>query len=121
MMLDVVQDITEHVRTRETLRVQAETVRESEERYRAFVEHSSEGIWRLEFSPPLTRCGLSRSRSHWPMSMADSSSEAHMYQLHAPDDFGGKTLDFMLPSSDPGCWSSLCRVSANSDDSAAAI
>jgi PAS domain-containing protein len=29
---------------------QAET---AEERYRAFVQNSSEGIWRLEFDPPL--------------------------------------------------------------------
>ena len=52
-MLGVVQDITEQVRTREAMRIQAAAARASEERYRAFVKHSSEGIWRLEFSPPI--------------------------------------------------------------------
>jgi PAS domain-containing protein len=50
-MLGVVQDITQQVRTREVLRAQTGTIRESEERYRAFIQHSSEAIWRLEFSP----------------------------------------------------------------------
>ena len=28
-------------------------LRASDERYRAFIANSSEGIWRLEFSPPI--------------------------------------------------------------------
>ena len=52
-MLGVVQDITDQVRTRKAVRLHADTVRESEERYRAFIRNSSEGIWRLEFNPPL--------------------------------------------------------------------
>jgi PAS domain-containing protein len=45
-MLGVVQDVTEQVCTREA-------IRESEEPYRAFIQHSSEGIRRPEFSPPI--------------------------------------------------------------------
>jgi PAS domain-containing protein len=52
-MLGVVQDITEAARTRDTLRAQAEALRASEERYRAFIDNSSEGIWRLEFDPAI--------------------------------------------------------------------
>lgn len=104
-MLGVVQDITEQVRTRETLRVQAEAVRESEEQYRAFVENSSEGIWRLEFSPAIDTSLPVEEQ----VSLAYANGRfaecnvvmAHMYHLHSPEDLVGKTLDFMLPASDP--------------------
>ena len=82
-MLGVVQDITEQVRTRETLRVQAETVRESEERYRAFVEHSSEGIWRLEFSPPIdtslpVEAQVVTGLRQWPIRRVQRGDGAHV-------------------------------------------
>ena len=113
-MLGVVQDISEQVRTRETLRAQAEAVRESEERYRAFVEHSSEGIWRLEFSPPIDTSLPVEEQ----VSLAYANGRfaecnvvmAHMYQLHAPDEFVGKTLDFMLPASDPEARAYLASI-----------
>ena len=41
-MLGVVQDLTEQVRARETLRVQAGAVRASEEQYHEFGQNSSE-------------------------------------------------------------------------------
>jgi PAS domain S-box-containing protein len=40
------QDITQH-------RLAEARLRESEERYRAFLANSSEGIWRMEFDPPV--------------------------------------------------------------------
>ena len=52
-MLGVVQDIAEQVHIREALRKQADGLRASEERYRAFIDNSSEGIWRIEFDPPI--------------------------------------------------------------------
>ena len=113
-MLGVVQDITEQVRTRETLRVQAETVRESEERYRAFVQNSSEGIWRLEFSPPIDTSLPVEEQ----VSLAYANGRfaecnvgmAHMYQLLSPDDLIGKGLDFMLPRSDPKARAYLASI-----------
>ena len=113
-MLGVVQDITEHVRTRETLRAQADAVRESEERYRAFVEHSSEGIWRLEFSPPIDTSlpveeQISLAYANGRFAECNEVM-AHMYRLHSPDDFAGKTLDFMLPASDPEARAYLASI-----------
>ena len=35
---------------------------------------------------------------------------AHMYRLHSPEDFVGKTLDFMLPASDPEARAYLASI-----------
>jgi PAS domain S-box-containing protein len=103
-MLGVVQDITEQMRTGETLRVQTGAVRESEERYRAFIENSSEGIWRLEFSPPIdTSLPVDEqvSQAYANGRLAECNAVmAQMYCLNSPEDLVGRTLDFMLPASD---------------------
>ena len=113
-MLGVVQDITEQVRTRDALLVQAEVARESEERYRAFVAHSSEGIWRLEFSPAIDTSlsvddQISAAYSNGRIAECNSAM-AQMYRLTSPDDLVGKTLDFMLPASDPDARGFLASI-----------
>jgi PAS domain S-box-containing protein len=113
-MLGVVQDITEQVRTRETLRAQAEAVRESEERYRAFIRNSSEGIWRLEFTPPIdTSLPVQEqvSAAYAAGRFAECNTVmAHMYHLRSPEDLVGKGLEFMLPSSDPEARGYLAAI-----------
>ncbi len=47
-------------------------LRDSQERYRSFITHSSEGIWLLEFVPPLDTSLPWRSRSNWPTATAAS-------------------------------------------------
>ncbi len=96
-MLGVVQDITEQVRTREALRAQADTIRDSEERYRAFIQHSSEGIWRLEFSPPIDisiPVDAQVATAYRDGRFAEcNTAMARMYGLTSPDDLVGKALD----------------------------
>ncbi len=113
-MLGVVQDITEQLRTREALRAQADTIRDSEERYRAFIQHSSEGIWRLEFSPPIDislPVDAQVAAAYRDGRFAECNAVmARMYGLTSPDDLVGKTLDFMLPASDPAARAYLASI-----------
>jgi len=51
------RDITERLKAEEARRKAEEARRESEERYRTFVEQSSEGIFRMEYNPPVP-CNL---------------------------------------------------------------
>jgi PAS domain S-box-containing protein len=113
-MLGIVQDVTEIVRTRETLRLQSEAVRESEERYRAFIENSSEGIWRLEFTPPIdTALPVEEQveQAYTAGRLAECNLVmAQMYGLASPQDLIGKGLDLMLPASDPQARAYLASI-----------
>jgi PAS domain S-box-containing protein len=115
-MLGVVQDITDSARTRDTLRAQAEALRASEERYRAFIDNSSEGIWRLEFDPAIDtslpvddQVSLAYANGH----LAECNEVmAQMYGLASREALLGKTLDFMLPASDPEARAYLASIIA---------
>jgi PAS domain S-box-containing protein len=82
----------------------AAEVRASEERYRAFVANSSEGIWRLEFDPPIDTtlpveeqvdCAFRQGK------LAEcNDAMARMYGLESAEALVGKTLDWMLPPTD---------------------
>jgi PAS domain-containing protein len=113
-MLGVIQEITAQVRTREALRLHAEAARASEERYRAFIQNSSEGIWRLEFDPPIdTSLPVAEqvSAAYANGRLAECNAiMARMYGLQSPEDLVGKTLDSILPSSDPGATAYLASI-----------
>ena len=47
------RDISERLKAEEARRKAEDALRESEERYRAFVAQSSEGIFRMEYNPPV--------------------------------------------------------------------
>jgi PAS domain S-box-containing protein len=113
-MLGVIQDISDQVRNRDALRVQANVMRESEDRYRAFITNSSEGIWRLEFSPPIdTSLPVDEqvAAAYRNGRFAECNvAMARMYGLDAPEALVGKSLDFMLPASDPEARAYLASI-----------
>ena len=80
-------------------------VRASEARYRAFIENSSEGIWRIEFDPPIDvglppdeQLDLAYQRGRFAEC---NTVMARMYGLATAEDLIGKPLDFMLRTDDP--------------------
>ncbi|MBJ6124888.1 PAS domain-containing sensor histidine kinase [Microvirga splendida] len=92
-------------------------LRDSQERYRSFITHSSEGIWLLEFTPPLdTSLPVEEQveQAYRSGRFVDcNDAMARMYGLDRAEDLIGKTLDFPLPSSDPGARAYLKGIIAS--------
>ena len=91
-------DITEQKRAHEALR-------DSEERYRAFVEQSSEGIFRMEYAPPVP-CDLPVREqirvAHERGRMAEcNDAMAKMYGRSSAKELIGKRLTEFLVARDP--------------------
>jgi PAS domain S-box-containing protein len=90
---------------------QAET---AEERYRAFVQNSSEGIWRLEFDPPLDTSlpideQVELAYRHGVLTECNDAM-ARMYGLQRSEELIGASLDSMLPSTDPAARAYMASV-----------
>ena len=80
-------------------------LRENEASLRAFVTHASEGIWRIEFVPPIST-GISRDlqiESWYKLSpLAEcNASLARMHGLEASPEGGMVPLELLFPSKDP--------------------
>ncbi len=94
----VQNDVTERIRVEADLR-------QSEERYRGFVEQSTEGIWRLELDQPLPT-GLPRDEQiqhlyrHGKVAECNGAM-ARMHGLERPDELIGQPLETLLPRSVP--------------------
>ncbi|MGF9761498.1 HWE histidine kinase domain-containing protein [Microvirga sp. 0TCS3.31] len=89
-------------------------LRDSQERYRSFITHSSEGIWLLEFVPPLDtslpveeQVELAYRNGRF---VDCNDAMARMYGLERAEDLIGKTLDFLLPSSDPDARAYIAEI-----------
>jgi PAS domain S-box-containing protein len=84
------------------------------ERYQAFIDRSSEGIWRLEFNPPIditlpveVQVALAYERGR----IAEGNDAmARMHGLEGADDLIGRPLDFILPSSDSWARAYLASI-----------
>src|ERR1044071_5166012 len=85
-----------------------------DERYRAFISHSSEGICRLDFQPPIDTAlpvdqqvdRVYRNGRFVECNLA----MARMYGLESIDELIGQWLEFMLPSSDPEARAYLASI-----------
>jgi PAS domain S-box-containing protein len=86
----------------------------SEERYRAFIAHSSEGIWRLEFQPPIDTCLPVNEQVDLAYRngrlLECNLAMARMYALQSVEELMGKSLDFMLPPADPDARAYLTSI-----------
>jgi PAS domain S-box-containing protein len=94
----VLRDATERVRAERALR-------ESEDRYRTFVAHSSEGIWRCDLEEPVPT-SLPEDEQidrFYRYGVLGESNEvmARMYGLTSPQEIQGARLDDLVPRSDP--------------------
>ncbi|MDQ4136333.1 MAG: PAS domain S-box protein, partial [Pseudomonadota bacterium] len=105
--LAVTRDITARTETEAALRA-------SEERYRSFIAHSSEGIWRLDLDPPLdTSLPVDQQveLAYRNGRFAECNDVmARMYGLTSAEDVVGRTLDLTLPASDPDARAYLAGV-----------
>jgi PAS domain S-box-containing protein len=94
-----------------------EALRTSEERYRAFISNSSEGIWRVEFDPPIdTSLPIEKQvdLAYRNGRYAECNEVmARMYGLERSEDLIGKSIDFMLPESDPAAREYLASIIRN--------
>ena len=102
----VLIDITERKRAEKALRRSEENYRDSEERYRTFVEQSSEGIFRMEYNPPVScdlpiaeQLALGRENGY----LAECNDAlAKMYGRASARELIGKPLTDFLILNDPG-------------------
>ena len=100
------RDISERLKADEARRKAEDALRESEERYRAFVEQSSEGIFRMEYNPPIPcdlpiaeQLALGRKNGY----LAECNDAlAKMYGRASARELMGKPLSDFLVLNDPG-------------------
>jgi PAS domain S-box-containing protein len=94
----LVENITEQVSAQEALR-------QSEERYRAFIEQTSEGVWRFELEQPVpvdlpADDQIDRFYAHAYLAECNDAV-ARMYGFASAAELIGARLSDMLPRTDP--------------------
>lgn len=97
---------TEQLRqTQEQLREDNARRRQVEERYRTFVEQSTEAIWRFEMKEPLSIALPEKEQIEWLIKhaqMAECNEVcARMYGYEAASEMVGKRLEEIMPMDDP--------------------
>jgi two-component system cell cycle sensor histidine kinase/response regulator CckA len=97
-LISVAKDITQRKHAEQALRA-------SEERYRAFIEQTAEGMWRVELEEPMP-IGLSEDDQidhfyAYAYMGECNDAMARMYGLEEASDLAGVRLGDLLPRSDP--------------------
>ncbi len=101
------EDVTDRKRAEEA-------VLRAEERYRAFIANSTEGIWRMEFDPPIDASLPADEQTeliyrHGRLAECNDAF-ARMYGYERADELVGRGVDAMLPPSDERCAEYLRAV-----------
>jgi PAS domain-containing protein len=86
------------------LKVQARA-EESEQRYRAFIEQTAEGVWRIELEEPVSvllpeDAQIDRFYAHGVLAECNDAM-AHMYGFERAEELVGARLGDLTPRSDP--------------------
>jgi PAS domain S-box-containing protein len=94
----LVEDITEQAAAQEALR-------QSEERYRAFIEQTTEGVWRFELEQPIAvnlppEEQIDRIYAHAYLAECNDAV-ARMYGYGSADELIGARLGDLMPRTDP--------------------
>ena len=103
----IIRDVTERKRAEANRRAAAEqhALRDSEERYRAFIRNSSEGIWRFELETPVRTDAPEDEQvdAFYARAYLAECNEAmaRMYGYASCDEIVGARLGDMLPRDDP--------------------
>lgn len=102
----VIDDITEY-------HAAGEALRQSEERYRTFLEQSSEGIWRTELSEPIPTSLPVEEQVRLLFARASVAEcndvMAQMYGYERAADLIGVRIDDLLVTSDPANIEYMCK------------
>ncbi len=109
-----VTDIHARRSAEDSLRQSEQRLRQSEERYRAFVANSSEGIWRMEFQPPVdTRLPVPQQVDlilrHGRFAECNEAF-ARMYGQDSPQSLLGQGLAVMMDPADPAVRAYLATL-----------
>lgn len=115
--INILMSISEQIAIAIEKKQAEDAIRKSEERYRAFIEHSTEGIYRIEFDNPIPRDASTDEQIrlfYQNAYMAECNQVmVEMYGYHKMEDVLGMRISQMLIPTDPNNITYLTRFIEN--------